>query len=505
MKEKVVKIGKFIFYLSAICLAIFAFIYRTKVWLFEPGFFGDEGALILNIQNRTFWQLFLPLDGNQCCPPLLMCVFKLIYSLFGMNETALRFFPYITGFAACILAFFVGNKVFKFKSSTLCLMTCMIFSNAMIYYSQEFKQYSSDVFFSLLIPFVFLLVKDKITTNKRAVLFGVFLGLSGFICLPAEFVVVPICFYFLFKYLKGKNYKHLLCMALPYILLSLSLFFLMILDTLKGEMLGLSMWAEGCDVFNSVESVKSFAKYVYGYCLVVVMSVMFVFGMVYLLLRERFLILIFGLPILINIILGYCHLYPFVESRAILWLMPFAMIISLKSFDFLKTKNDISNIIVECLIFLFFILNLCLFVKVKIVRISDAVPYYFYRSNAKEYVKKLEKQSVKPDDIIFVDFQGQGIFGIYDIKHKYHGTNVVYQNFEEDFGYYDSRIKDESKREDKTLDDFPVGTCIWFYNSKIYGNEVSVDNINQWIQKNTKILLKEDDTFGEFYYVQKIK
>lgn len=505
MKNIVVKIGKFIFYLSAICLVIFALIYRTEVWLFEPGFFGDEGALISNIQNRTFGQLFLPLDGNQCCPPFVMCIFKLFYCLFGLNETALRFFPYLTGLLACILAFFVGQKVFKFKSLSLCLMTGMIFSNALIYFSQEFKQYSSDVFFSLLILYVFLLVKDKLTTNKRAVFFGVFLGLSGFISLPAEFVVVPICFYFLFKYLKEKNYKHLLCMALPYVLFSLSLFFLMIFKTLQGEMLGLSMWAEGCDVFNSVESVKSFAKYVYGYCLVAVMSVMFFVGLVYLSLRERLLLLVLGLPILVNIIFGFCHLYPFMESRTIIWFLPFAMIISLKSFDFLRTKNDILNIVFESFIFLFFLVNLFLFSKYKIDKISDAVPYYYYRSNAREYVKKLETKNVKASDIIFVDFQGEGIFNIYDTNHKYHGKNVVYQDFQENFLFYDSRIKDETMRERKGLDDFPVGTCIWFYNSKVYGDEVSADDINQWIKKNTKVLLKEDDVFGEFYYVQKIK
>ncbi len=506
MVEKLVKIGKFIFYTSTIFLTVCLFIYRSSVWINEPGFFGDEGALIYNIQTRNFFQLFLPLDQAQCCPPLFLCFAKIIYMIFGVNETALRFFPYISGVAACILSFFAGNKVFKFKSLSLILFSLMIYDYNLSYYSQEFKQYSSDVFFSLLIFYSFLVFKNKIDTNKKALLFGICLGLTGFISLPAEFVVVPICFYYLFLYLKEKQYKRLLCMSLPYITLSVALFFLMVFKTLQGNMLDLPMWAEGCDTFKSLQTVKDLFLYIFStdYHL---LTVMFFVGLLFCILKNRFLIYFMVFPILLNILFGYCHLYPFTISRVILWLVPFMYIISLKSFDFLKTKNNVANICVEILIFIFAILS---FHNIYQNKIEFTTPcpdkhYYFYTSNAKEYVKKLENVTVKPTDVVFVDCQGEGIFDIYDKDNKYFGKNVIYQSYKEPLNFigYGSNIQEVS---DKIhLDDLAVGTKIYFYNYKYSGDEGEFGSVNKWIEENTKILFNENDAFGEFYYVEKIK
>lgn len=500
LKSNILKIGKIIFYLFAILLFVYAIAYKTDVWLCEPGFFGDEGALITNLQNRTFLQLFLPLDENQCCPPFIMCFFKLTYMIFGLNEAALRFLPYISGVASLILAFFIGKKVFKFRSTTLAFLSFFAFSNQIIYYSQEFKQYSSDVFFALLTLYVFLMFKDKISTNLRAVCFGVFLGLTGFASLPAEFVVAPICFYFLFEYLKKKDYKRLLCMALPYILLTAVLFFLMILKTLKGEILQMEMWVDGCDTFRSFESLKYLCDYLFGWFCFLPLIAMFLTGVVYLAVKERFLLYCLLAPIIVNIISGYCHLYPFTATRVILWVIPFVLLITFKSFDIFRTKNEILNIIFEILIFVFAIYGFWGTNSLKPSKMNPELPYYYYRSNAKEYVKKLDEKDVKPNDVIFVDCQGEGIFKIYDQKSKYE-DNVIYQFYQTAVEYYNP---DLSKTK-WSLDDFPAGTHIWFYNSKIYPDEVLVDEVCQWIDENAKILSKESDIYGDLLYVKKIK
>lgn len=499
IKNNILKTGKIIFYLAALFLLLKVLIYRTDVWFSEPGFFGDEGSLITNLQYRNFLQLFLPLDENQCCPPFVMCIFKLTYMFFGLNETALRFFPYVSGVASFILAFFVGKKVFKFRSSILVLLSFLAYHMELIYYSQEFKQYSSDVFFALLILYVFLECKDKISTNLRAIYFGIFLGLMGYLSLPAEFVIVPICFYFLVEYIKKKDYKRLLCMSLPYIFLTLALFFLMILKTLQGDMLNLSMWVEGCDVFKSFESFKYFCKFVFGFFCFLPLIVMFLLGVIYLAVKERFLLYLLTLPIILNIISGYFRLYPFTASRVILWLVPFAFIIAFKSFDFFRTKKDVINIIVEILIFVFAIYGFWGMNNYKRMKISVEIPYYYYRSNAREYIKKLYEKEVKSTDVIFVDCNGEGIFKVYDIKNKYQGQ-VIYQTYQKKISFFYTHLF-----KNETLDVFPVGTCIWFYNTKIYPAEVFVDDIRKWINENTQILLEESDKYGDLLYVKKIK
>lgn len=501
MRDKIFKAGKIILYLSAILLFLYAISVRTSIWLNEPGFFGDEGGLVVNIQNKNFLQLFLPLDFGHCCPPIILCAFKILYIIFGLNETALRFFSYFCGISACVLAFFVGRKVFKFASSSLLFALFMVINNNLIYYSQEFKQYSSDVFFSLLIFYLFLLFKDKINTTFKALGGGILLGLSGFVSFPAEFVVLAICCYFLVKYLKNNDFKKLLFMSVPCIILTLSLFILIVWDTITGKMLTLPMWVSGCDAFESFSSLKTLLDFAYLDNFSLFMGFLFVIGIIYLVIKERLLLFLLISPILFNIISGYSHMYPFMISRAILWIIPFFIIISLKALDVLKSENKFFNMFVEVIIFLFTVFVGCTVSTQE--KISSDVPYYFYRSNAREYVQKLNKQNVKKTDVIFVDIQG-GSFDIYDKGHQYHGKNVVYQD-EKGFNVYPGPILNPNGEEIRSLSEFPKGTNFWFYNCKIYGDEIALDEIERWISENSKILYKESDAIGDFLYVKKIR
>ena len=87
----------------------------------------------------------------------------------------------------------------------------------------------------------------------------------------------------------------------------------------------------------------------------------------------------------------------------------------------------------------------------------------------------------------------------YDIKNKYQGQ-VIYQTYQKKISFYNPHLF-----KNETLDVFPVGTCIWFYNTKIYPAEVFVDDIRKWINENTEILLEESDKYGDLFYVKKIK
>lgn len=498
MEEKVVKVGKIIFYVSAIAIFLYAIVFRTSVWINESGFFGDESALIINIQSKNFFQLFLPLERDQCCPPVVLCIFKFLYGIFGLNEMALRFFPYFCGIASLLLAFLTGRKIFKFASSSLLFLFFMMINLDLVYYSQEFKQYSSDVFFTLLIFYLFLCFKDKINTNKKALLFGLGLGLSGFISFTSEFVIIPICFYFLLKYFQTKDYKRLLYMALPYILLTLCLFLLLVYGTLTGRMIWLNVWNEG-EVL-SFDVIKNLLAFVSVKGWFPFMGIMLIFGGLYLAVKERLLLCFLVVPVLLNVMFGYAHLYPFVVSRAILWLIPFFMMISLKSFDWLKTKNFVLNSAVEVIIY--FAVVFSVFSVSLPQKISDDVPYYFYRSNAKEFVEKLNNQNVKSSDVIFVDTLS-GSFAVYDKEHQYHDRNTVYQD--NGFFVYPGKIVQPNGEDIRSLYNFPRGTNIWFYNCKLYGNEIGLDEVEHWINENTRILYKETDLIGDFLYVKKIK
>ena len=174
------KTTEILYWIILSVLIIIGITIRTDVWLNEPSFFGDETTLLSNIINRNFIGIFSALDSAQSCPTFFLLVNKIIYSFFGLNETALRFFSYLCGiFSLCIIPFF-KDLLFKNKSLNLLLIVMLTLNGELLYYSQEFKQYSSDVFFTLLILLLFFKTKDKVINLKSALIVGTIFGIAGF-------------------------------------------------------------------------------------------------------------------------------------------------------------------------------------------------------------------------------------------------------------------------------------------------------------------------------------
>ena len=88
---------KSLFFLFIFLFALIIFygtLVRLEVFCNPRDFFSDEGSIFINIERRTFLQLFLPLDLAQCSPPLFSILSKIIYENFGFDEKALRFIPF---------------------------------------------------------------------------------------------------------------------------------------------------------------------------------------------------------------------------------------------------------------------------------------------------------------------------------------------------------------------------------------------------------------------------
>ena len=80
-----------------ITLRIVQYFHNRSLWL-------DEAMLGLNIINRSFAQLLMPLDYNQVCAPIgFLLTEKLFVELFGPSEYALRLFPFLCGLISLFL------------------------------------------------------------------------------------------------------------------------------------------------------------------------------------------------------------------------------------------------------------------------------------------------------------------------------------------------------------------------------------------------------------------
>lgn len=497
MIPKTTKILNILYFAAIAVIIILGIIRRTDILLNEPSFFGDEGALIQIIKRRSFCGLFRDLEFAQSCPSVFLVINKVIYSVFGMNEVALRFTSYFFGLLSFSIIPFFKDILFKNKILNLVLMTALIINYQLLYYSQEFKQYSSDVFFTLLLLLLFFKTKDKINNEKTALIVGIIFASVGYFSFTAEFLSFSICLYLVYKFIKNKTFKPVLCLAIPYFL-GLLVQYLLIF---KGMMANgiLTLWKDEAFAFYSVNdavsTIRNLTTYLYAEKLCLFL---FFAGIIVLLLKDRLLAYLLLMPIALNMISGFLHWYPFTDNRAILYLAPIFMIICIKPLDIFLIKNKILNAI-------FFLFTLWLVLS--LFSFSKSIPktqignenYYFIRSNCKEYIKHLDEHTINPEDKIFVDRQGDGAIKLY-YREKNYEKNFIYQSYENDIFVYDYFHENNYY-----LDDLKTGTHIWFYNTPHYEDSVKLNEINNWIEQNTKILLREKDDMGEFLCVEKIK
>jgi hypothetical protein len=166
---------------------------------------GDELAVTLNLVNRSAIDLLTkPLDLNQAAPMGFLLVVKGLITVFGSSEYILRLVGFLSGCASLVLMYKLLTKTsgpYGVVFSLLAFAT----SYYLIYYSSEVKQYSSDVFVTLVLALFFHphIARD---TNKRDFWeLGIVGTLATFFSHPAIFVVIPIMLALLLHYWTDKQ------------------------------------------------------------------------------------------------------------------------------------------------------------------------------------------------------------------------------------------------------------------------------------------------------------
>jgi len=129
-------IGAFIFG-AAIFLRLDQYFSGRSLWL-------DESLLALNIIDRPSSGLSDPLDLSQGAPLGFLIAAKLSVLSLGESELALRLVPLLCGLGALGLFYVIARRV---SSGFGVLLGLVLFacSSSLVYYSVEFKQYSTEV------------------------------------------------------------------------------------------------------------------------------------------------------------------------------------------------------------------------------------------------------------------------------------------------------------------------------------------------------------------------
>ncbi len=199
LQDQLLKYSAFAILLAGIGLRINQFTANRSLWL-------DEAMLALNIVDRSFWDLFGELDYWQAAPPVFLFVQKLIVTFIGSEDFALRIFPMIASLGALYLMYrvsarYVGGPV------GLVALGLFSFSDKLVYYASENKQYSTDVLCTLALLFSAGRCLEDDAGSSDYLLLGLLGVVSIFLSHPAVFVLSGVSAGFLWKGFVTKDRK----------------------------------------------------------------------------------------------------------------------------------------------------------------------------------------------------------------------------------------------------------------------------------------------------------
>ena len=134
---------------------------RLRQYLFNRSLWIDEAAIASSIVTRSYPDLFKTLDYGLTAPFGFLVASKFVVDIFGNNELALRFIPFISGVFVLIIFYQIGRRYLTPSATTIAL-GILVFSPPLIYLSSEAKQYSVD----LLVATILLWLTLSISRSK---------------------------------------------------------------------------------------------------------------------------------------------------------------------------------------------------------------------------------------------------------------------------------------------------------------------------------------------------
>lgn len=133
---------------------------RVVQWAAARSFWLDEVALALNLQTHSYRALTGPLVGDQAAPVGWLWVERWVFVHVGPGELALRLLPLAFGCGAVVVVAVLAWRLLSPGAATVaCVLAAA--SPALVYYSDDLKQYSSDTFWVPLLALLTVRCLDR--------------------------------------------------------------------------------------------------------------------------------------------------------------------------------------------------------------------------------------------------------------------------------------------------------------------------------------------------------
>ncbi|HZS60219.1 MAG TPA: hypothetical protein VFA43_13170 [Gemmatimonadaceae bacterium] len=129
-----------------------------RVWQYaaNPSFWYDEISIARNITQRSLGELISgPLLYSQVAPVGFVGALKVATLVFGTNDLALRFVPFICGLAALLLFRRLAERALD-GEATIVAVALFALAPPLIRYTTELKQYGMDVMIAIALTLIAL-------------------------------------------------------------------------------------------------------------------------------------------------------------------------------------------------------------------------------------------------------------------------------------------------------------------------------------------------------------
>lgn len=194
--------------LVGIAFRLFHFFYNRSLFI-------DELYLNINLVKMNFWELAtLPFEYEQKAPIGYLWAVKLFVVLFGKGEKALRLFSLICGVSALFIFIRVARYFLKSWGVVLAV-GIMAMSWTFIYHSVEAKQYSAELFATVLALYLYTRY-NRSTDLPSLLIWGVAGGILLWFSFSLIFVLVGIASVSCLAALLARDNKRFFSYLIPF-------------------------------------------------------------------------------------------------------------------------------------------------------------------------------------------------------------------------------------------------------------------------------------------------
>jgi hypothetical protein len=325
-------------------LRLTQFLSNRSLWL-------DEAKLALNIVNRSFVQLFKPLDYGQGAPVGFLMLERSAVHLFGSGEYALRFFPFLSGMISLLL-FYRLAKQSVLSGAVPIALGLFATSAPLIYYSSEVKQYSGDVAVALLLWSAAIYYATCRLTLGRVLTFGLLGAVVLWFSHPATFVLAGIGMSLVLFCPAEDRWERARKLSITFAMwgLSLGACYLLFLRHLSADQSLLSYWNFSFPPAHlfSVAGVEWFALTFFaifqnpvGLELSGIAAFAFLVGCLAMVSAKRQTLAILISPVLVTLLAASFHKYPF-NGRLLLFAVPALLIPIAEGVEYIRRHTSVA-------------------------------------------------------------------------------------------------------------------------------------------------------------------